>query len=420
MNRAALLLGLASLALGSLADPALAQSPRKRAARARPVQAALDQLRTDNAWTLEQQRTICEVAAPPFREAARAEEMVRRFRALGFKSVRIDAVGNVIAERAGRDGGPVVVLSAHLDTVFPEGTDVTVRRTGTVMRGPGIADDCRGLAILLAVARALDAASVRTDGTILFVGTVGEEGLGNLRGVRHLLERELKRVDHFISVDLNGFELSHRAVGSHRYEIRFSGPGGHSFDAFGMPNPVHAAGRAIAAIADLRPPAAPKTTFNVGLIRGGTSINAIAPEAAISVDLRSESPAELGRLDTSVRQAVAAAAAAERDRWPASKAPLRVEIDTLGIRPAGSLPESAPIVRAAIAAAQQLGVRPASAAYSTDANLPLSTGISALAIGHGGRGAGEHSLAESYDDGARGYLGPQWAALLVTTLAGAR
>ena len=419
MNRFTPLAALTSLALLLAADPAAAQSSRNRVATARPVQAALDHLRTDNAWTLGQQQSICEIPAPPFKEAARAEELARRFRALGFKAVRIDAVGNVIAERAGR-GGPVIVLAAHLDTVFPEGTDVTVRRSGTVMRGPGIADDCRGLAILLAVAKALDAASVRTDGTILFVGTVGEEGLGNLRGVRHLLQRELKRVDHFISVDLNGFELSHRAVGSHRYEIRFTGPGGHSFDAFGMPNPVHAAGRAIAAIADLRTPASPKTTFNVGLIRGGTSINAIAPEAAISVDLRSESPAELERLDASVRQAVAEAASAERARWPASKAPLRVQIDTLGIRPAGSLPESAPLVRAATAAAQQLGVRPSSAAYSTDANLPLSMGISALAIGHGGRGAGEHSLAESYDDGKQGYLGPQWAALIVTTLAGAR
>ena len=420
MKRLALLVILTSVALLTSAAPAAGQSSRKRVVTARPVQAALDRLRLDNAWTLEQQRSICEIPSPPFKEAARAEEMARRFRALGFKSVRIDAVGNVIAERGGRGPGPVVVLSAHLDTVFPEGTDVTVRRTGTVMRGPGIADDCRGLAILLAVAKALDAASVRTDRTILFVGTVGEEGLGNLRGVRHLLQRELKRVDHFISVDLNGFELSHRAVGSHRYEITFSGPGGHSFGEFGMPNPVHAAGRAIATIADLHTPASPKTTFNVGLIRGGTSINAIAPEAAISVDLRSESPAELERLDASVRRAVAGAVTAERGRWPASKAPLRVEIDTLGIRPAGVLPESAPLLRAAVAAAQQLGVRTTSAAYSTDANLPLSMGISALAIGHGGRGAGEHSLTESYDDGKQGYLGPQWAALIVTTLAGVR
>jgi acetylornithine deacetylase/succinyl-diaminopimelate desuccinylase-like protein len=423
---------LALVALAVAAAPAGAQvrkrqpppqapaGNQKAVPAAQAMRNALNLIRTDNAWTLEQQRSICEVPAPPFKEAARAEEMARRFRALGYETVRIDAVGNVIAERAGRVRRPVVVLSAHLDTVFPEGTDVTVRRTGTVMRGPGIADDCRGLAILLSAAKALDAASVRTEGTIVFVGTVGEEGLGNLRGVRHLLQRELGRVDHFITVDLSGFELSHRAVGSHRYEIRFSGPGGHSFEAFGMPNPTHALGRAIATISDLRPPATPKTTFNVGIVRGGTSVNAIAPEAAMSIDLRSESPAELGRLDAAVREAVAAAAAAERARWPGSKAQLTVTIDTLGIRPAGSLPASAPIVRTALDAARQLGVRPTSSAHSTDANLPLSMGIPALAIGHGGRGSGEHSLAEAYDDGKQGYLGVQWAMLTAVMLAGTR
>jgi tripeptide aminopeptidase len=427
MTRFARIPMLVALGLAVTATPIEAQgrkepaSDRTAVTSAQAMRSALDLLRADNEWTLAQQQSICEIPAPTSKESARAEELARRFRALGFTAVRIDAVGNVIAERRGRTRRPVVVLSAHMDTVFPEGTDVTVRRTGTTMRGPGIADDCRGLAILLAAARALDSASVQTEGTIVFVGTVGEEGLGNLRGVRHLLQRELERVDHFITVDLNGFELSRRAVGSHRYEIRFSGPGGHSFVDFGMPNPMHALGRAIAAVADLQPPVSPKTTFSVGLVRGGTSINAIAPEAAMSVDLRSESPAELDRLDTAVRQAVAAAATAERARWPASKAPLDVRIDTLGIRPAGSLPASAPIVRAALDAARRLGIREVSdGAYSTDANLPLSIGIPALALGHGGRGTGEHTLAEAYDDGEQGYLGVQWATLIAATLAGTR
>ena len=389
---------------------------------ARPaMRTALDALRHDNAWTLEQQRTICEIPAPPFTEAVRGAELARRFTAAGLRNVRTDAEGNVIGERPGTGTGPLVVLSGHLDTVFPEGTDVRVRVEGTRMTGPGIGDDCRGLAVLLAVARALDAAKVRTDGTILFVGTVGEEGAGNLRGVRHLFERELKgKVDYFLSVDGTGFGVTSGAVGSNRYTVRYVGPGGHSFSAFGMPNPTHALGRAVAKIADIRVPASPKTTFNVGVIRGGTSVNSISAEAAMDVDLRSESAAALDSLDRAFRATLAAALAEERARWPASSRALDLKLDTIGLRPAGMQPDSARIVRVALAAARALGKESATSASSTDANVPIALGIPAITIDGGGEGRGSHSLSEWYDDGADGWVGPQWAALIAVTLAGTR
>jgi len=234
------------------------------------IRAALDRIRADNAWTVDQQISICEIPAPPFKEERRAAEMKRRFEALGLRNVHIDSIGNVVAERPGTGGGPVVVIAAHLDTVFPEGTNVNVRREGTMMRGPGIGDDCRGLAVLLAVAKAMGTASVRTQGTVYFVANVGEEGPGNLRGVKHLFAKPPARIDYFISVDGTGLGLTSKAVGSNRYKVSYTGPGGHSFGAFGMPSPIHALGRAIAKISAIQVPRSPKTTFNVGIIEGGT------------------------------------------------------------------------------------------------------------------------------------------------------
>jgi tripeptide aminopeptidase len=410
---------LTATVLLAAALPVGAQHPR--AVTGTPeLRQALESLRTTNAWTLEQQVSLCEIPAPPFREARRAEEYRRRMVALGLQNVRIDREGNVIGERRGTGSGPAVVLSGHLDTVFPEGTDVRVTRTGTRYEGPGIADDCRGLAVVLAVAKAMQDARVRTAGTIYFVGTVGEEGPGNLRGVRHLFAQELKgRVDYFISVDGTGHGVVSRAVGSNRYRVRFEGPGGHSYGAFGMPNPVHALGRAIAAISELQVPATPRTTFSVGMIEGGTSVNSIAASASMEVDLRSESPEELARLDAEMRRRLSAALEAERARWPESSRALALRIDTMGIRPAARQPDSAPIVIAAQESAQALGVEPrATAASSTDANLPMSLGIPAITIGGGGRGGSAHALDEWYDDGDRGWLGPQWALLIVMRLTG--
>ena len=398
--------------------PAEIGAPAAIARHAR-VRAALDQIRAGNGWTLDQQVSICEVPAPPFKEAARAAEYRRRLEGLGLINVRIDREGNVIAERAGSGKGPTVVISAHLDTVFPESTDVRVKRAGTRFAGPGIGDDCRGLAVLLAVARAFQQSKVATRGTVLFVGTVGEEGAGNSRGVRHLFDRELAgKIDYFISVDGTGLGVTSRAVGSHRYRVTFSGPGGHSYGAFGMPNPIHAMGRAIAKIGDLQVPTSPKTTFSVGVVQGGTSVNAIAGEASMDVDMRSESAGALDSLDRAFRAAVAAARDEEAGRWPTSSVAIMARIDTIGIRPAGSQPDTAAIVRAALGAGRVLGFTSETSASSTDANVPIALGIPAITIDGGGQGEGSHSLEEWYDDGTNGWLGPQWAALIVATLAG--
>lgn len=385
------------------------------------VRSALDSLRAADAWLIEQQKSICEIEAPPFKETRRAEDFAARFRALGYSGARIDVEGNVIVERPGEPGEPVVVLSAHLDTVFPEGTDVTVRQSGDTLRGPGIGDDCRGLAVLLATARALDQAKVRTRGTIIFVGTVGEEGAGNLRGVRHLVDVSLKdRIDHFISVDDAGFTLVTAAVGSNRYRVTYRGPGGHSFSDFGMPNPIHALGRAIALISEIRVPELPKTTFSVGIVAGGTTVNAITAAASMDVDLRSESPASLVTLDSAFRRAVAAAIAAERARWPQSTVALDVTIDTIGIRPAGTQPDTSLIVRTALGAARSLDLSAQPEASSTDANIPIARGIPAITIGYGGIGRGAHSLSEHWIRTPDAYLGPQWALLITLGLAGVR
>ncbi len=382
------------------------------------VVAALESIKRENAWTLQQQVSICEIPAPPFKEAERGKELVQRFRSLGLVNVRVDPEGNVIGERPGTGGGPTVVLSGHLDTVFPEGTDVKVKLDGTRYRGPGIGDDCRGLATILTVARALRDGNVTYPGKILFVGTVGEEGPGNLRGVRYLFKNPPEKIDFFISVDGTGLGLTTGAVGSHRYLIQFQGPGGHSFGAFGMPAPIHAMGRAIAKVSDFKVPSTPKTTFNVGIVSGGTSVNTISPLGAMEVDLRSESPEELLALDTKLKNAVQQAVDEENARAPGSAAPVTVKWIDMGVRPAVLINNGSHIARSAIAAGKALGFTPETGASSTDANFPMSLGVAAITLDGGGIGRGAHSIAESYDDGPEGWKGPQWVLLTTVTLAG--
>ena len=410
MNRA---IRRAAVLVALTAAPGRAQSTQ-------PVQTALDILRRDNAWTLEQQVSLCEIPAPPFKEGPRAAAYARRMEALGYRTT-IDQVGNVIATRAGTGGGRRLVLAAHLDTVFPEGTDVHVTRDGGRLKGAGIGDDCRGLAVVLAVARAMALAKLTTQGDLVFVADVGEEGPGNLRGIRHLLEQQSAgAIDAFVSVDGVGLGMVTRAVGSNRYRVTFQGPGGHSLGDFGIPNPIHAMGRAIAAIADLPVPSSPRTIFNVGVVEGGTSVNSIAAKATMQVDLRSESTQALAALDDAVLLAIRSAVTAEKARWPTSTAPLGVAIDVIGRRSAGTQPDTLWLARAAQSAAKTLGFPvPQGIASSTDANVPIGLGIPALAIDGGGRGDGAHSLGEWYEDGDRGYLGPQWA-LLIALAATAR
>lgn len=407
------------LAFALLTSPVAAQEGPDIGARLMQdasVKAAVQAARDDDAQTIEDQVRLCEIPAPPFREEARGKAYADAFRAVGLKNVRIDKAGNVLGERPGLAARPHLVFSAHLDTVFPEGTDVTVKREGSVLRGPGIGDDCRGLAVVLAVVRAMNTAKVQTPGTITFVGTVGEEGLGDLRGVKALFRETLKgQIDRFVSVDGTGLGITHVGVGSLRYRVTFKGPGGHSYGAFGMANPIHALGRAIAGIADLQVPREPKTTFNVGRIGGGTSVNSIPFEAWMEVDMRSADPASLKSVDASFHKAVDRALADENARWN-DNGRLTVDKQLVGDRPAGSTPANSPIVEAAVSVTKALGFPVALDEGSTDSNIAMSLGIPAVTIDGGGRGTGAHALGEAFD-ATNAWQGAQRATLLAIALA---
>jgi acetylornithine deacetylase/succinyl-diaminopimelate desuccinylase-like protein len=389
--------------------------------RESPVRAALENMRAAEAQVLAEQVRICEVPAPPFDEAARGDVLRRAFVDAGLRNVRVDRAGNVLGERAGRTARPHLVVASHLDTVFPAETDVKVKREGAVFRGPGISDNCRGLAVLVAIARALQQAGVETPGPITFVANVGEEGLGDLRGVKELFGETLKgRIDRFLSIDGSGRDagtphITHVAVGSLRYRITFKGPGGHSFGDFGLPNPAGALGRAIAKIQELQVSSSPRATFNIGRIGGGTSVNAIPFEAWMEVDMRSSDASALAALDTRFHQALAQAATEENRRW-GRPGTITISKDLVGDRPAGSLPATAPIVRTAQAAAEALGLGSSLAEGSTDANLPISLNVPAITIGGGGVGSQAHSLNETYDS-RDAWKGAQHALLLTIALS---
>jgi acetylornithine deacetylase/succinyl-diaminopimelate desuccinylase-like protein len=379
------------------------------------VREGLAFLESDAARTLEEQKAMTVIPAPPFKEQARAAFFRERLAGAGLRDGRIDAEGNVIGVRRG-SGGPTLVLSAHIDTVFPEGTDLTITEKEGRLIAPGIRDDSRGLAAVLSVARAFAETGLNTVGDVWFVGTVGEEGLGNLRGVRALF-RDHAAIDGFISID--GGDMGRvvtGATGSRRYRVTCKGPGGHSFGAFGLPSAVHALGRAIAKIAEMRTPQDPKTTFNVGRVRGGTGATAIAEEAVIDLDLRSNSGAELEKLAASALALIDEAVREENARWNSDR--LTVATEDLGARPAGAQPTDLQIVRAAVASLGFLGVGEIRfTASSTDCNIPISLGIPAVALPGGGRSGGNHSLTEWYDP-RLGHLGPQNAFLTVLTLVG--
>ena len=380
------------------------------------VRQGLEFLKADDANTLAELKALVVIPAPPFKEKARAENFRARLAALGLKDVRIDAEGNAIGVRPGSGGGPKLVIAAHLDTVFPEGTDLTIKEKDGKLYAPGIGDDTRGLADLLSVIRAFNATGIKTVGDIVFVGNVGEEGLGDLRGVKALF-RDDKSIDGFISID--GAEpdrITYLATGSHRYRISFKGPGGHSFSAFGLPSAIHAMGRAIAKIGDLKTPPKPKTTFTVGTVQGGTSVNAIAGDAEMEVDMRSDDNAPLLEIEAKILKAVKDAVAEENARWASDR--ITVEIKLVGDRPAGIQPLETPTVQAAFMATSAIGLKPrAENASSTDSNLPISLGVPAVTLGRGGKGGANHSLGEWWDP-TDAYLGPQRHFLTLLTLVG--
>lgn len=408
----------ALLLVAALGEAARGQQPAGVAALAQtaPVRAALDAARANEPRTIEQQISFCQVPAPPFQEASRGQVLRRAFEEAGLTNIRVDRVGNVLADRPGLAARPRLVVAAHLDTVFPEGMALKVTRDGPRLRGPGIGDNCRGLAVLVATARALAQARVQTPGTMTFVANVGEEGLGDLRGVKELFAGELSgRIDRFVSIDNAGISITNQAVGSHRYRVTYQGPGGHSFGDFGLANPAHALGRAVAKIAEFQVPSHPRTTFTVGRLGGGTSVNSIPFEVWMEVDLRSADPMALADLDARFRQAVEAAAAEENARWGGGPT-ITALVDLVGDRPAGSTPANRPIVETAQAVARALGLTALLSEGSTDANVPMSRNIPAITIGGGGTSAQSHAPQESFDT-TDSWKGTQNAVLLAIALA---
>lgn len=343
---------------------------------------------------------ICSIPASPFGERQRADYLSEKFLELGLTDVKVDEEGNCLGLIKGASQAPLIVVSAHLDTVFPKETKFTVVREGTRLLAPGIADDGCGLAALIAMAQALQTARLQTEGSILFVGTVGEEGEGNLRGVRYLLTRGpwAARIDAFLSFDGPGVDrITNRALGSRRYRVEFAGPGGHSWGDFGVPNPIHAIGRAISRLAGYPAPKEPRTTYNVGRIEGGTSVNAIPGNAAMEVDVRSTAEAELWRLDAFFRRSMREAADEENATKRLGDPVLELKVELIGERPTGETPPDSPLVELALEATKRLGVEPRLDQSSTDSNLPISLGIPAITLGAGGTSGCSHTLAEWYD-----------------------
>ncbi len=408
--------GLDAFVIGRVPAQERARTIGERLLQEASIKAAVAAVKRDEPRVIEDQVRLCEIPAPPFKEERRAQALRDAFQELALANVRIDRAGNVIGERAGSAPRPNLVFSAHLDTVFPEETPVRTSRSGNIIRGPGIGDDCRGLAVLLAVIRTLDEQNIRTDATITFVGTVGEEGLGDLRGVKHLFNEELKgRIDRFVSIDGAGMGITNVGVGSLRYRVAYKGPGGHSYGAFGVANPVHALGRAIARIDDLQVPTEPRTTFNVGRIGGGTSVNSIATEAWMEVDLRSSDRAALTALDAGFQRALDVALAEENERW-SNRGRLTLQKTLVGSRPGGRTAEDAPIVQAALSVTSALGLRGSLDDGSTDANIAMSLGIPAITIDGGGDGTGSHTPAETFDT-TNSWQGTARAVLLAVALS---
>lgn len=381
------------------------------------VRAALESIAAGEPETIAEQIRLTEIPAPPFQEQRRAEYYLQQMQSRGLPEAYIDAEGNVIGLHRGSGEGPLLAIAAHLDTVFPPETDLTVEQRDGRYYAPGISDDGRGLTVLLTLIETLSSSAITTRGDILFIGNVGEEGLGDLRGIKAIF-RDYPQIDGFVSIDGSGLSsITTGATGSRRFEVVFTGPGGHSFSAFGLVSAIHAMGRAIANISDLQTPTDPKTTFTVGTVSGGTSVNSIAAHAAFEIDMRSNDASELASLEARVREAVLAGVAAENERWN-NNGEITVEFRLIGDRPSGRTSVASPIVQvAALAMAEAGGELQGVRLSSTDSNIPMALGIPAITITGGGESGGEHSPEEWFDprDSERG---PQMALLLVLGLVG--
>jgi tripeptide aminopeptidase len=363
------------------------------------------------------QITVAQIAAPTGEEEERGGWIARRFRDCGLAEIHTDASGNVIGRREGAADLPPVVICAHLDTVFPRETDLSIRRDGERLVGPGINDNGRGLAVMLALAAEIDGARVRTLHPIEFVATTGEEGLGDLRGAKHYFAGRGRGAHAMVALDGAGDErIIHRALGSRRFRISYSGPGGHSWAAFGVPNAVHAAASAAARLASLSLPSSPRTTLSVGRIGGGLSVNSIPDHAWLEIDSRSTSARALDDIERAIRAISQAAADDENTKRAPGTRALAVAIEPIGSRPCGETPAEHALVQSAIEATRLVGRQPDLALASTDANVAISHGIPAIAIGAGGRGGDAHTRSEWFDN-LHGTVGVARALTIVMTTA---
>jgi len=369
--------------------------------------------------------TLTEIPSPPFGEEKRGSAYLEMLRQTGLTAVERDAEGNVMGLRRGTGGGPMIAIAAHLDTVFPAGTDVKVKRDGTRLAAPGVGDDTRSLAVLLAIVRALNTAGVQTTSDVLFVGDVGEEGQGDLRGMKQLfLKGKYKdQIKMFISIDGSGGgdDITHGAVGSKRYRVTFKGPGGHSYGAFGLVSPSFAMGNAIQKFSKITVPPSPKTTFNVGVVGGGTSVNSIPFESWMEVDMRSEARPELEKVDRQFLAIVQQAVDEENAARSVAQGKITADVKLIGDRPSGQTPKDSPIVLTAAAAVRAMGMTPRFSFGSTDSNIPISAGIPAITIDSGGRGGRAHALDEWIDvEKASSVRGIQTALVTLLALAGVK
>ncbi len=384
------------------------------------LKAAFTTIETIEPKTTQRLIELTEIEAPPFKEEVRAKRFAEYFSALGLDSVWIDEVGNVLGLLKGTEGKRTVALDAHLDTVFPEGTDVKVRIQNDTLYAPGIGDDTRGLSMVLTLIEAIKVNGIHPKDDVLFVGSVGEEGLGDLRGVKHLFREGGPRIDSWIAIDGGAIgRVNNKGLGSYRYLVTFEGPGGHSWGAFGLANPHHALGQAISNFvdaADRYTAEGPKTSYNVGVISGGTSINSIPFESIMEIDIRSVDPSRLDAMEALLNEAVQKALS-HQNQIKRRGADLTVTIDKIGDRPSGELPDDLPLIQKTLAATMLFGETPYLTRGSTNSNIPIAKGIPAVTIGRGGDGGDAHSLTEWWTN-KEGHKAIQLALLILLAEAG--
>lgn len=391
-----------------------------RLVKNRKVKAAFETIEKIDSKTLERHLKLTEIEAPPFKEEKRAAVFADYFKNLGMDSVWIDAEGNVLGLLKGSNGERTVALDAHLDTVFPEGTDVKVKIKNDTLYAPGIGDDTRGLSMLLTLLETIKTNEIKPKDNILFVGSVGEEGLGDLRGVKHLFREGGPKIDSWIAIDGGSIgRVNNKALGSYRYRVSYKGPGGHSWGAFGLANPHHALGQAISnfvVVADQYTAEGPKTSYNVGVISGGTSINSVPFESSMQIDIRSVEPTRLDEMEALLEKATQKAL--EHQNSIKRRGPdLTLELEKIGNRPSGELSDTLPLVQRTLAATTYFGTQPYLTRGSTNSNIPISKGIPSVTIGRGGKGGKAHSLDEWWVND-EGYKGIQLALLILLSETG--